>query len=69
MVLTNVDKTIFKIFPRLLPNTAHLLCVWHVNKNIRKRMKSFFRKKYKSPDNDSQRTNYIKLKWKEFLTE
>ncbi len=68
-MLTNADKTILKILPRLLPNAAHLLCVWHVNKNIGKRMKSFFRKKYKGPDNNSQRTNYIKSKWKEFLTE
>ncbi len=30
-------------------------------------MKSFFRKKYKGSDNNSQRINYIKLKWKEFL--
>ena len=36
-----------------LSNAAHLLYVWHVNKNIGKRMKPFFRKKYKSPDNGS----------------
>ena len=53
MVLIDADKIILKIFPRFLPNTVYLLCVWHVNKNIEKKMKSFFRKKYKGPDNGS----------------
>jgi len=68
MVLTDVEKIFLKIFPRLLPNAAHLHCVWHVNKNIGKRMKPFFRKKYKSPNNGSQRTNYIKSKWSFWLS-
>ena len=45
IILTDADKTILKILPRLLPNAAHLFCVWHVNKNIKKRIKPFFRKK------------------------
>ncbi len=53
MMLTDADKIILKILSRLLPNAAHLLYMWHVNKNIGKRMKPFFRKEYKGPDNGS----------------
>ena len=44
----------------MLPDAAHLLCMWHVNKNIEKRMKLYFRKKYKSKNNTQEQINFIK---------
>ena len=67
VVLTNADKSILKVLPKTLPNAAHLLCLWHVNKNIGKRMKPYFRKEYKGADNAQERTNFIEAQWKDFL--
>jgi hypothetical protein len=58
-VLTDTDKSILKVLPQILPDAAHLLCMWHVNKNIGKRMKLYFRKKYKGKDNAQEQTNFI----------
>jgi MULE transposase domain len=43
--LTNGDLTQSGAIAEVFPNAVNLLCIWHVNKNIEKRMRPLFREK------------------------
>ncbi|POS88216.1 hypothetical protein EPUL_000796 [Erysiphe pulchra] len=42
VVVTDRETTLMKPLDRMFPNTAHLLCRWHVNINVLAKCKKFF---------------------------
>ena len=51
VVVTDNEKSLIAALPRVFPTTRHLLCLWHINKNVWTNCKAWF-------DGDDE--------WKEF---
>jgi hypothetical protein len=45
VILTDADGALARAITTVFPTTTHLLCIWHVNKNLEKQIKPLFKKK------------------------
>jgi MULE transposase domain len=66
VILTDADGAQARAIKKVFPNTIHLLCIWHVNKNIQKKIRPLFKKECTS--NTQEEINiFMNERWNVFL--